>query len=161
MKISIKSIVGIFFVWLLSSCSMHQPRVSQDALLVALQKYDPSLKRDHFVSTSVDLNDDKCQDAIALMTPKSRYCGTRGCVMLTLLCKEGKLVPIGRTNYVSPIVSTSLRKTLGMKNIDVVIRPKGVPPHQVSLQFNGQRYPLSALSARKIQKRRLERVLFK
>jgi hypothetical protein len=161
MKRTFKILISLLVVALLSSCSTHQPRVDQDSLLVELKKYDPTLKREHFVSTSIDLNDDKCADAVAFMTQKSRYCGKRGCVMLVMLCEEGKLKPIGRTNYVNPIVSTSRQKTLGLKNIDVVIRPKGEKPHQVTLRYNGKFYPVSALFGQKVEKRILDRILFK
>ena len=161
MKLTLKLLLSISFIALLSSCSMHQPRVDQDSLLATLQKYDKTLKRDHFISNSVDLNDDKCVDAIVLMNSKSRYCGSGGCVMLVMLCDEGKLKPIARTTHVNPVVSTSRHKTLGMKNIDVVIRPKGVKAHQVSLKYNGKMYPVSALFGNPLEKRRLDRVLFK
>jgi len=160
MKLSIKLTLVLLSIFLLSSC-VRQPRVDQDSLLTTLQEYDRTLKRDHFISTSVDLNDDKCMDAIALMTPKSRYCGPRGCVMLVMLCNDGKLEPVAKTTHVNPIVSTSRRKTLGLKNIDVVVKPKGQEPQQVTLQYNGKSYPVSALFGYKLDKRVLDRVLFK
>ncbi|MBN2823943.1 MAG: hypothetical protein JXQ76_01360 [Campylobacterales bacterium] len=160
MKLSFQLIIALFFITLLSSC-VRQPNVHHDAVLAVLKKYDPSLKREHFVSTSVDLNDDKCEDAIALMNRKSRYCGKAGCVMLVMLCEEGELKPIAKTTHVNPVVSTSRRKTLGMKNIDVVIRPSSEAPYQVSLHYNGKTYPMSALFGYKIEKRVLDRVIFK
>ncbi|KIM11742.1 MAG: hypothetical protein KU38_06110 [Sulfurovum sp. FS08-3] len=160
MKLTFKSILALLFVILLSGC-VHQPSVGHDGVLSALQKYDPQLKREHFVSSAVDLNDDECQDAVVLMNRKSRYCGKRGCVMLVLLCQEGELAPIAKTTHVNPVVSTSRNKTLGLKNIDVVVYPEGESPHQVSLHYNGKSYPMSALFGYKIEKRTLERVLFK
>lgn len=161
MKYTIKLLLLFFAGVLLSSCSMHQPRLDQSSLLKTLQKYDPTLQIDHFVSNATDLNDDGCKDAVALMTPKSRYCGPRGCVMLVLLCEEGKLKPLAKTTHVNPVVSTSRHKTLGFKNLDVVVRPKGESPHQTTLRYNGKYYPMSALYGQKIEKRVLERVLFK
>jgi len=154
-------LISIFFMALLSSCSLTQPRVDHASLFAKLRKYDPSLQYDHFVSTRVDLNDDECSDAIVMMTPKSKYCGSRGCVMIVMLCEEGELKPIAKTTHVNPIVSTSRNKTLGLKNIDVVVRPKFDQPHQVTLRYNGKNYPNSALYGEKLPKRALERVIFK
>ncbi len=162
MKISnIKIITLTILLMFINGCSLAQPKVDQDSILTTLQKYDPSLKRNHFISTSVDLNDDKCMDSIVLMNKNSRYCGARGCVMLVMVCQENELKPIGKISYVSPIVSLSKQKTLGFKNIDVVVRPKGVAPYQATLQYNGKAYPTSALFAKPIDKRLLDRILFK
>jgi len=161
MKIlNIKIIALTSLLILISGCSLAQPKVDQDSILTTLQKYDPLLKRNHFISTSVDLNDDKCADSIVLMNRNSKYCGTRGCVMLIMVCEENELKPIGKVSYVSPIVSLSKQKTLGFKNIDVVVRPKGVAPYQATLQYNGKAYPISALFAKPIKQRRLDRILF-
>ncbi|SHO80636.1 hypothetical protein MNB_SV-15-350 [hydrothermal vent metagenome] len=161
MKIlNIKVILSIVVVLFINGCALAQPKVDHDSILRTLQKYDPSLKRNHFVSTSVDLNDDKCADSIVLMNRHSRYCGSRGCVMLVMVCQDNELKPIGKISYVSPIVSLSKQKTLGFKNIDVVVRPKGVAPYQATLQYNGKAYPVSALFAKPIKRRNLDRILF-
>jgi len=159
MKTRVAILISI--ILFISSCSINQPKVDHDNILTTLQKYDPSLKRNHFVSVEVDLNDDKCMDSVVLMNKNSRYCGARGCVMLVMVCQENELKPIGKISYVSPIVSLSKQKTLGFKNIDVVVRPKGVAPYQATLQYNGKAYPISALYAKPIEKRLLDKILFK
>jgi len=162
MKIlNIKLVTLTTLLIFINGCSLNQPKVDHESVLRTLQKYDPSLKRDHFVSTSVDLNDDNRADSIVLMNRNSRYCGSRGCVMLVMLSKDNELKPIGKISYVSPIVSLSKQKTLGFKNIDVVVKPKGVAPYQATLQYNGKTYPTSALFAKPINKRLLDRILFK
>ena len=81
--------------------------------------------------------------------------------MLIMVCEENELKPIGKISYVSPIVSLSKQKTLGFKNIDVVVRPKGVAPYQATLQYNGKSYPISALFAKPIKQRKFDRILFR
>ncbi len=155
-----KILISVILVAIFSS-SCVQPSVDKNSVLTTLKQYDPSLKVEHFVVSSVDLNDDNCQDAVVLMKQNSRYCGASGCVMLTLLCEDNKLKPIGKTTFVSPIISTSTDKTLGFKNIDVIVKPQGEKPYSVVLRYNGKVYPSNALRSPISPKRSIDKVLIK
>ena len=155
-----KILISLIVVALVSS-SCVQPSIDKNSVLTTLKKYDPSLKAEHFVVASVDLNDDNCQDAVVLMKQNSRYCGASGCVMLTLLCEDNKLKPIGKTTFVSPTISSSTDKTLGFKNIDVVVKPQGEKPYSVVLRYNGTTYPSNAMMSPVAPKRAVDKFLIK
>lgn len=155
-----KILISLILVVMFSS-SCVQPSVDKNSVLTTLKQYDPSLKAEHFIVSSVDLNDDNCQDAVVLMKQNSRYCGASGCVMLTLLCEDNKLKPIGRTTFVSPIISTSTDKTLGFKNIDVTVKTQGEKAYSVVLRYNGKVYPSSAVRSPIAPKRSIDKVLIK
>lgn len=147
MPTNAKIIIAFFSLITILLGGFRAEAAQQDSLAAALQAH--AAKTGDDVKTFeprqtalVDLNGDGHKDALVLLQNPS-WCGTGGCTLLIFEGCKGSFRFVSRSSLIRSPLLVSDAKTMGWRDLVVVVSGGGLAPKKVALKFNGRKYPLN------------------
>ena len=112
----------------------------QETLVDYVAKYGNNLSFKTRKTVFIDLNGDRIDDALVYLTGPE-WCGTGGCTMLVFKGTPNGFTFVSDVALVTTRVLVSENRTNGWRDLVLISSGGGYPTKQVSLKFDGKKYP--------------------
>jgi putative lipoprotein len=121
------------------------PEVALNQALLAylVKNGDDPKSIDPHQTAFIDLNGDGQEDALVLLQSPIWWCGTGGCTMMVFKGTTSGFQFVSLSSLIRGPVLVSTSKTLGWRDLVVVVSGGGAPAKRVALKFDSKKYPLN------------------